>query len=167
MSVMKWVADVQGHIVRRWHVVISQGRPCGLRPRSPVSGQFEQCLAPAIGICGCCGAPVCLGHALIGQRADLLCTACLSDYVRIVSARANVARQAEPVDESMLRRAHLRTLGLRDGASWQAIHAAFRKKAARMHPDRAKPGKRAEAEAKFKALSAAYEWLRPRYERAA
>ncbi len=175
-SIMRWVADVQGHILRRWRVVIVRGAVCSLRPRSPFTGRFEPCGAPAIGVCGCCGQPVCLGHSLIGQTADILCTACLSDYVRVVAMRGGASRPepvarpvngADVVDEQILRKRYLRTLGLKEPTSWEEIREAFRKKALRWHPDRAKPGKRAEAEAKFKTINEAYSWLRPRYERAA
>jgi len=176
-EIMRWVADVQGHILRRWRPVIVQAAPCSLRPRNVLTGRFEPCPMPAIGVCGCCGQPVCLGHALIGQTADILCTACLSDYVRVVAARGGAPRPEAPgpravngadaVDEALLRKRYLRTLGLKEPTSWEEIHAAFRGKAVRCHPDRAKPGRRAEAEVKFKKLNEAYQWLRPRFERSA
>ncbi len=177
-SVMQWVADMQRNVLRRWKPIVASGMRCALRPRDERTGQFEQCAEPAIGACGLCRQPVCLRHSMIGQQADIVCTACLSDYVRMLRERDGGFRDHRTVygqsapptvapDEAVLRKNHLRTLGLKEPTDWAEIHAAFRKKAARMHPDRAKPGRRAEAEAKFKALNEAYQWLRPRYERAA
>jgi hypothetical protein len=174
--VMQWVADMQAHVLLRWRPVVESGIGCSLRPKNPRTGAFEVCHAPAIGACGFCRRPVCLHHALIGQNADLVCSACLSDYMRIVQERggapAGVGSAPEPprspAEQEMLdRRRYLKALGLREPVSWAIIHSAFRKKAARYHPDHAKPGKRAEAEAKFKQINEAYQWLRSRYEKAA
>jgi hypothetical protein len=174
--VMQWVADMQAHAMLRWRPVVESGMACSLRPKNPRTGAFELCRAPAIAACGICRRPVCLHHALIGQNADVLCNACLSDFVRIVQARGAVppagSQPPEPPlspieQETQTRRKHLRTLGVKEPITWAIIHAAFRRKAARWHPDHAKPAKRAEAEAKFKQINEAYQWLRSRYEKAA
>lgn len=60
-------------------------------------------------------------------------------------------------------RDHYRTLDVREDASFQEMNAAFRRLAREFHPDRyvnASPTARAEAEAAFKEVSAAYAVLR-------
>jgi hypothetical protein len=173
-EVMQWVADMQAHVMLRWRPVVESGILCSIRSRNPRTGQAESCRSPAIGSCGFCRQPVCLHHALIGQNADLVCRSCLADYLRVVQARGGGAAPpaAEPhrspaEQEIFDRRRYLRVLGLKEPVSWAIIHAAFRRKAARAHPDHAKSAKRAEAETKFKQINTAYQWLRSRYEKAA
>jgi hypothetical protein len=172
--IMQWFADMQAHVMLRWRPVVESGILCSTRQRNLRTNQVEACRAPAIGSCGFCRQPVCLHHALVGQNADLICRTCLAEYMRIVQARGGGAPppaaepQRSPAEQEIFdRRRYLRTLGLKEPVSWAIIHAAFRRKAARSHPDHAKPAKRAEAETKFKQINEAYQWLRSRYEKAA
>ena len=52
--------------------------------------------------------------------------------------------------------AHLRTLDLAPGATWEDVRAAYRQAASRHHPDRAGPADVAAATEKMKAINAAY-----------
>jgi curved DNA-binding protein CbpA len=54
----------------------------------------------------------------------------------------------------------LRTLGLAPGASLDEINQAFRKAAMKHHPDKHPPARRAQAEARYKKISEAYEFLK-------
>ncbi|KAK4538271.1 hypothetical protein CDCA_CDCA16G4296 [Cyanidium caldarium] len=53
-----------------------------------------------------------------------------------------------------------RVLGLAQGASVEQVQAAFLRLAKKWHPDCHPPAERAEAEAQFKRVAAAYEWCK-------
>ncbi len=54
---------------------------------------------------------------------------------------------------------HYTTLGVRRDASQDDIKQAWRRLSMKLHPDRVAEGDKAEAEARFKAVKAAYECL--------
>lgn len=67
-----------------------------------------------------------------------------------------------------MRARHLRTLGLKAGATWREIHVRFRKLGVKYHPDRVKTARaKAAREAKMRAFTGAYHWLRDNEEKAA
>jgi preprotein translocase subunit Sec63 len=71
-------------------------------------------------------------------------------------------------DEAEERKRFLRVLGLKDPADWDEVHAAFRRLAAKWHPDKhQEPAKKAAADKKFKEINAAYQWLGQRLRKAA
>ncbi len=81
---------------------------------------------------------------------------------RLATARAlrpRAARAAPPRARRLLSTDPHSVLGVRPGASADEIKKAYRAEALRWHPDRHGPERRAEAAARFKAASSAYDEL--------
>jgi len=69
------------------------------------------------------------------------------------------SRTHQKSEHQKLRRKHLRRLGLKGRPSEQEILAAFKKKAAAAHPDKAPAGKKKQAHNRFVRLGEARDWL--------
>lgn len=86
---------------------------------------------------------------------------CTCEYPWAPSPSCAVHGQGSAPHAINERAQHLRTLGLKAGASWEDIHARFRRLSVKYHPDRVKTQRAKTArEAKMKTFSAAYHWLR-------
>lgn len=168
-SFLQWAAAVQESAVGRWRVVASSGVRCSMRKGNgalPIA-----CDHPAVGACGFCRKPVCLPHAVVAMNGDVGCPACMTEFAAILRARGGHpgapheapprprAEAAAPPSDEAERKKHLKTLGLKDPASWDEIKTQFRDLARKHHPDRAPANKRVQAERKLKELSVAYHWL--------
>lgn len=156
--VLEWAKRIGGPAVLRWGPVLATGMRCGLHTNG------RPCPHPAVAPCEICRRPVCLlEHAMVAPNADVVCVHCVNEFAEIVRKRDGGARPGTPPqqvnDDAATRKRHLAALGLKDPATWEEIHDAFRALAKKHHPDRATPSKRAAAEAKFKTISAAYNWL--------
>lgn len=142
-SVQRWVAALVGN-ANRFYAVMKSGIRC-------------DCGEPAIAACVACHRTTCLGHAYVSSSARVLCDACAEGKA------PHVAAQPKQADESKLRRAHLKTLGLSDPFTEAQLNAAFRKMAAKHHPDRQRDeAKKAVAQKHFVTVQQAYEWLKVR-----
>lgn len=151
-----WSSRLVEHAPGRWRAVIMSGIACD--ERAPNGGS---CLRPAVGACVVCRKPTCLAHALVSAGADVVCFRCVkAAQVAAGNAPAQQQQPPAPPDEKAIARAHLKTLGLPADATLEMVQRAFRKLAAKNHPDKAKtPEKRAAAEARFKKISESYHWL--------
>jgi hypothetical protein len=182
-SVMRWIGNLQEHVMRRWYPVTRAGIRCALRPKDPTTGGFRQCTHVAIGACRFCKEPTCLHHAMVNEVAEIACYRCLAEVEVLLRAkhpdwqhRPDVGVGAAPssgpgptpeaLHEFEQRRKYLKVLGLKDPTSWQEIHRTFRELTVKYHPDRAPQGKRAQHEKKFKLMSEAYSWFNEKPERA-
>jgi hypothetical protein len=153
-----FLAQIQSQAFGRWSHVSRSGVRCTVRFRPP-GGPMIDCTNPAIAGCVACGQPVCLGHAMVSGSGEAVCMACV---YQLVSERKAPQEPQVPVsdeEEDKLRRKHLRALGLKGNPSEQEIRAAFTKRAAKEHPDRYPPARRAAQERKFKRLGNARDWL--------
>lgn len=131
------------------------------------NGRAIPCEVQATFVCVSCRKFCCLGHCFVSWRGDAACWKCVSEHVKIKDASSASSGQP-PGDGSPPGRAaqvkqqqlfSLRALGLQEGATWEQVGTAFRALGKHWHPDR-HPENRAEAEANFKAVSAAYEFLK-------
>lgn len=149
-----WSARLIEHAPGKWRAVIMSGFACDIP--APRGGP---CTHPAVGACVVCRKPTCLAHALISAGADVVCFRCVKDAQVAAGTAPQGAAQAS-IDPAAQARAHLKTLGLGPNATLEEVQRAFRKLAAKYHPDKAKtPAKREAAEAKFKKYSESYHWL--------
>jgi hypothetical protein len=166
-SVLTWVSTVQAHAVQRWKPIMESGIRCALRPRGP-DGQFKPCKEPAIGACGFCGEPTCLGHAMIDAHANVMCHKCVNVAaqkmgVPMGGVRPNVPPPSDPASdahEAELREKYLRVLELEEPVSENEIATQFRKLMVKYHPDRQfTEKKKKSAHERAKKISEAYHWL--------
>jgi len=164
-SVLIWVSTVQTHVVERWQPIVASGIRCALRPKLP-DGRFASCPEPAIGACGFCSAPTCLGHAMIDSQANILCYKCLAEAAKRMGAPPREAAGAPPgaaradaAEERAQRRKCLHVLGLADPVTDEEIKDEFRALMRKHHPDRAPAHRQEAARKKAAAISEAYHWL--------
>lgn len=164
-SVLQWFGSVQESALDQWRAVARTGTRCSLRHGNgalPIP-----CEHVAVGLCSLCREFVCLPHAVVSMSGNLACLRCMAELGAIAKERVRARPPAPPhaapprpaVDEAALRKKHLGVFGLQDPATWEEVHAKFRKLAQKHHPDRAAAGKRDAASKKMAQLSASYAWL--------
>lgn len=160
-------------IATKWSLHVASAIRCGHQYRNN-----RQCDELSVVVCEVCGCPCCLRHASIAlETADAICARCVSAALRRRIAedaasgttgrwrqRAS-SRTSKP--EDLERARYLRALGLTGSPSWDEVHAAFRKLAAKEHPDRFRAEERDAAEKRFADIVSAYEALRQLYAGAA
>lgn len=134
-----------GHLARdapRWAAMAMSGTRCS----SPLSLSEDVgiCNAPAMGSCVSCGQPACIKHVLVAPGA-VVCGACVS-----LAAKARRPHQPPPdfgfrpeepsAGGRAAQRAAFLVLGLDPDQrhSPEDIKRAYRRKAGRCHPDRAR-----------------------------
>lgn len=149
-----WSSRLVEHAPGRWRAVVMSGIACDMQ--GPSGGP---CRRPAVGACVVCRKPTCLAHALVSAGADVVCFRCVK-AAQVAVGNAPPESPAAAPDARAVARAHLKTLGLPADATLDQVHRAFKKLAAKNHPDKAKtPEKRAAAEVRFKKISEAYHYL--------
>lgn len=153
---------VQAHVFGRWRMAQRQGLGCELH-FAPPGQPAARCRQPMIGLCSVCQRPVCLSHAAVHlETGTPLCFGCI-ELARSVTAQghrsASAPPQADEQERTKLRRKHLRRLRLKGHPTEAEILAAFKRLAARAHPDRQPPGQQAVATKRFKALGQSRDWL--------
>lgn len=167
------LSRVQMHLQTSWRQAQRMGIHCEQQVRNP-TGDVLRCVEPMGSTCVACRRPVCLFHsALVPETGDLLCFSCIgvaqgaareratsrgaTDY----SQKASAGRgRVEPQDDSeKLRKKYLRLLKLTGTPTEEEIRAAFKREAAKAHPDRVAPEKRQKAHEKFVSLGQAKDWL--------
>jgi hypothetical protein len=147
-----WSISLSQRALLRWSTTILSGIRCGFS---------HDCKRNAVGPCVVCQRATCLEHSFVSSDAYVACFHCVK---KLSSASAGPQAAAPPPPKEAspkpidFRKKHLLTLGLKDPVSSDEIRAAFKKLAAKHHPDR-HPNRRAAAEKKFKELNSAYQWL--------
>jgi hypothetical protein len=159
---IRYLAMLQAQAFGRWSHVARSGVRCTVRFRPP-GGPILDCTSPAIGGCVACQQPCCLEHSMVSKAGEAICMACVYQLVSESKPASEPPPRVEQPDEDesqdKLRRRYLRVLGLKGTPTPEQIRAAFRRKAAKEHPDRFPPDKRPAQEKKFKRLGEARDWL--------
>lgn len=126
----------------------------------------EFCGAPTIIKCQSCGKPVCRIHAFINaqsiERLFVICSECVSQHFPFVEVESppHPGHEHATDAEWKYRGTPWDILGVSQEADENEINEAFRQKAKRVHPDRAKDEKdRKKREAAMKKVAAAKEWM--------
>jgi len=155
------IGRIQAHVFGRWRESQRQGIGCALH-FAPPGETGRRCGQPMIGLCSVCERPVCLGHCTIHvETGTPVCLGCI-ELARNVAARGSCSQAAPSsagVDPAKLRRKYLRRLKLKGQPTEAEILAAFKREAARTHPDRATESRKAAATKRFKELGLARDWL--------
>lgn len=168
------LSKIQMHLQSTWRHGQRMGIHCEQQVRGP-HGDLLRCVEPMASTCVACRRPVCLFHAaLVPESGDLVCFSCIgaaqqaakarasgqgaTDYSQAgSSSRAKTAPAGD--DEEKLRRKFLKRLKLTGDPTEDEIKAAFKREAAKAHPDRVPPERRQKAHEKFVGLGEARDWL--------
>lgn len=163
------LGNIQQHLYGRWLQARSTRVACSIRLNHPQHGVLR-CAESMAGLCTACDNPVCIEHAaVVVATGDPVCFACIDLARAAVTERGHAvppgsstgaADEIDAKQRTKLRRKYLRRLGLKANADQAQINAAFKKKAAAAHPDKAAPGPaRDRAHERFVELGRAREWL--------
>lgn len=181
-----WVQALATNASTRWLPVLVLNIPCECLQRDPETGIGRRCTLPSIAACGVCRRPTCLNHSLVNVAGDAICYACAVDAIRASQGAAPAGappgpppRGAPPVEPPPsdprsdprpadeipidVRFARARkVLRVKQRATWAEIEVSYKALLRKHHPDR-NPQDRAGAEARFKAVRAAYDLLKQAY----
>ena len=171
---VRLVSKMQMHLQGSWRHAQHMGIHCEQHAVGP-HGDPLRCVEPMAGTCVACRKPVCLFHAgLIPENGDLICFGCVGVAQRAARQAGNDRRgpkdynappsggpsaQASAESDEKLRRKHMRRLKLTGDPTEADIRAAFKREAAKAHPDKAPADQRDKAHEKFVALGEARDWL--------
>ena len=174
------LSKLQMHLQGKWRQAQHMGMHCEQHVRNQF-GEHLRCVEPMSGTCAACRRPVCLHHsAIVAENGDLICFACIGVAQKV--ARAESTRGAtdysepqgekakgnqgpktqsgpSPEDLEKLRKKYLKRLKLTGEPAEDEIRAAFRREAAKAHPDRAPAAQREKAHKTFVGLGEARDWL--------
>ena len=171
-QMVRVMSRLQMHLQGQWRQAQRMGISCEQHVRNP-RGEVLRCVEAMGGTCVACRRPVCLHHsALVPESGDLICFGCIG----LAQKSARERGPAEPPkagpqgssygktgddgeDFEKLRKKYLRRLKLSGDPTEEEVKAAFKREAAKAHPDRAPADKRQKAHEKFVALGEARDWL--------
>ncbi len=161
-AVVRMAGRLQEHVFGRWRAAGETRLPCAVRFQAH-NGTVGVCTAAMIGACICCEYPVCIEHANVSlATGDPICFGCI-ELAR--QARASTPRgapqstQVNVEQERKLRRKYLRMLKLKGQPSEDEIRQAFKREAAKAHPDRQPAADKDKAHKRFVELGTARDWL--------
>jgi hypothetical protein len=173
-QMVRVMSRLQMHMQGPWRNAQMMGIRCEQQARG-ARGETLRCVEAMSGTCVACRRPVCLHHAaIVPDSGDLICFGCIGNAQQSARARANSGaasegpayssgspppREEPGEDHDKLKRKFLRRLKLTGDPTEDEIRAAFRREAAKAHPDRAPADKRQKAHEKFVALGEARDWL--------
>src|SRR5882724_10439957 len=184
-----WVADLTRSASQHWLPHLLTGIPCEVFFRDSASGLGMSCPSPAIAACSVCRKPTCLNHAFVARSGQAVCFPCvkqdIDDHAPKIpwpsGTRGNPAPGAPPGGEEPASRyepgqhappspppdvrvsAARKVLKIKRNASWAQVEAAYKALLVKHHPD-LNPQDRARAEARFKEVRVAYDFLKKYHE---
>lgn len=170
-QMVRVMSRMQMHLQGQWKQAQRMGISCEQHVRNP-RGEVLRCVEPMGGTCVACRRPVCLHHcAIVPDSGDLLCFGCIGLSQKAARERgpaeppksghagSSSAQAGEAEDFDKLRKKYLRRLKLSGDPTEEEVRAAFKREAAKAHPDRQPADKRQKAHEKFVALGEARDWL--------
>lgn len=165
-ELVRGFARYSEHASAQWISVGLAGIRCKTHYRPPNAQHVEECKTPAIAACISCGEPCCINHAYVNVTGEVVCGTCI--HTKLLGGKAAPhphpgQQQAAPPppteDRVALRKQHMKTLGLRGRITEKVVNSAYRKRAAKWHPDRYPESEKAEAQRRFVELGQAKDWL--------
>lgn len=163
------VGRIQEHLFGRWAAAQQTRLRCAVAFRDFRTGAIVGCSTPMSAACMVCGQPVCLDHAaVLVEQGDLCCFGCIELAKQARGAVPAEATTVEDEAERKLRQRYLRLLKLTGEPDEEEIRVAYKREAAKWHPDRHQgAAKKKKAEARFKEIGQARDYLISRAERRA
>jgi hypothetical protein len=176
-AIAPWVTDLTRQASHKWLPYLVHGIPCEVLHRDR-EGFGSRCPGSAIAACSVCRKPCCLNHAFVSNEGLAVCFPCIATSISAAAsriprpsapdaARADAAGPSEPpgaapappppLDVRII--AARKVLRVKRSASWPEIDAAYKALLRKHHPDR-NPQNRAQSEARFKEVRAAYDFLK-------
>lgn len=129
-----WALKVATEAPKKWMLRSDVPPSCFLEVNGGVCGTF------AVGMCHICGRPVCLGHAMVGGDATLVCWACM----RVAAQHApkwKAPSTSEPAGASKSSTDWAyELLGLEKDCTLLEARKAYKQRVARFHPDKSGAG---------------------------
>jgi hypothetical protein len=116
----EWGSHLSQNAAAQWGASLLAGQDCS----------FEDCEQDALGLCIGCRDPVCLAHAMVSFRADLICDECVAKLVQPRARNRRSAAGSESPD-----RVAFRYFCVTPEASWSDIQAIYRRRMQEIHPD--------------------------------
>ena len=160
-----WFQSFVGQAAPRIKGVLDQHRSC--EAAHVVGGVARPCHGQAAMACEVCRRFACLPHSFVSAKGDSICWECVADALRKQPGRQNAGphqgpppRDSRADDKERKTDEALKTLGLDRKAKWAQVSARFRELGKETHPDAVKQSEKAAAEARFKRISEAFNYLR-------
>lgn len=173
-----WFSRLSQNAAKKWLPRILSDASCQVPLLS--SGMPSPCTRHAISQCDVCGRNVCLEHARVDHRGEAICFPCIAAAMKAAKQHGqdffdgNTAtdrgyENAPPKNgpqpnsaqakKEALREAY-RILGVKQSCTDAELKAAYRKLAAKWHPDKfSDPDKKADAETKIKRINRAHDFI--------
>lgn len=179
-SIAPWIQELTRSATTLWLPNLVHGIPCEVVSRHRPTGVGVPCRGSAINGCSVCHLPCCLDHSFVSKSGDAICYPCAkvasdqgppkpSPGPRRPSRGSKQSRPEEPsanapppppapgVDPQLLAQAR-RLLGVSRNSTPDEVRSAYRKLAARWHPDR-NPHDVATATRNFQDVQRAYDLI--------
>jgi hypothetical protein len=175
-----WLSSLMVHAAPKWLPTLAVGVTCETGP-PPAA-----CPRTAIAACDVCHRPCCLSHSRIDQNGDAICLHCV--FVAIQAQRSSNAANGVPprgrsrwhspppgageADAAAKAAAAaavegaFKVLGVRPGVPFATVKSAYRKLAAKLHPDKYPSASEAEKQKladRLKIVNGAFETLKKHY----
>ena len=149
---------VQQLLAGPWRAAQVTHLPCAVHFRRQ-DGALLRCTEPMSGACSVCKRPVCLSHAMVAlESGDLICLGCVEIARQNLGAPPD-ARESGGDDFERIKRGHMRRLHLTGEPGEAEILSAFKREAAKAHPDKQPEARKDQAHKRFVQLGTARDWL--------
>lgn len=157
-----WFTTLLENATGKWLQRLAVGVTCEVphMQRGRVSGR---CPGAAIAVCQACGKSCCLNHARIDSQGEAICFLCCVELIELKHKERAVAAQRAPGEDPAWAS---KVLGVKNGAPWAKVKAAYKKESAAWHPDKYMQSNifdRTNAEQKFKDVQRAFDVLKSEY----
>jgi hypothetical protein len=150
---------VQQLLAGPWRAAQSTQLPCAVHFRRG-DGVLLRCTDPMTGACSVCRRPACLSHALVGlEKGELICLGCVEIARQHLGAPPDARGSGTGEGFERLKRKHMRRLHLTDEPTEADILSAFKREAAKAHPDKQPDERKRQAHKRFVLLGESRDWL--------
>ena len=162
-QIREWGIYLTQHALQKWPIAVARGEICAV-PHVGRQGLLGPCDGAAVVQCDCCGRPCCLAHCRIDYTASAICGVCVAGAR--AAARGRPAPRPAPADSGASVAAALRTLKLRQGATFDEVKRRYKALVVKHNADAPQSeASRKKNTERLQRLNAAYELLRGHFEK--